>query len=157
MVNKKIKNGALLIAVLLILSSCTFPSKRRSMVEYYSIDEHYISFIGRIIGVSEANSRDGSVLLCIEQIESKQEIKENEFNQQDTFMITKESYQELINNSFEVIESETYYIFTSAEAYFYDDFSYPIVEIKDLDNETIYLSFDIGKDSYINYVKNVMM
>ena len=151
--NKKIKNGALLIAVLLILSSCTFPSKRRSMVEYYSIDEHYISFVGKITKVFEANQRDGSIVVWIEQ----KEIKENEFNQQDTFMITKESYQELINNSFEVIESETYYIFTSAEAYFYDSFCYPIVEIKDLDNETIYLSFDIGKDSYINYVKNVMM
>ena len=126
------------------------------MVEYYSIDDHYISFIGKITKVFEVNSRDGSVDVRIEQIDNNQEIKENEFNKEDTFMLTKESYQELLNNAFELVESETYYIFTSAEAYFYDDFSYPIVEIKDCDNQTMYLSFETGKNSYINYVKNIM-
>ena len=126
------------------------------MVEYYSIDDHYISFIGKITKVFEVNSRDGSVDVRIVQIDNNQEIKQNEFNKQDTFMLTKESYQELLNNAFELVESETYYIFTSAEAYFYDDFSYPIVEIKDCDNQTMYLSFETGKNSYINYVKNIM-
>lgn len=154
--NTKIKNSILLITILLLLSSCTLPSKRKSMVEYYSIDDHYISFIGKITKVFEVNSRDGSVDVRIEQIDNNQEIKENEFNKEDTFMLTKESYQELLNNAFELVESETYYIFTSAEAYFYDDFSYPIVEIKDCDNQTMYLSFETGKNSYINYVKNIM-
>ena len=153
---KRIKYHVLLIACLLAavvgLSACTPRSVKKRMEKYYSDDDNYISFSAQIM---ETYSCSYGWLIWAYPTEIEDFYCETTQDniEYTPFLLTKDCYEKLSENSLVPQPGKTY-IFTSATSYWYDGYRYPIVEIRDAETDEVYLKFEFGKQSYIDWIWN---
>ncbi len=153
---KRIKYHVLLIACLLAavvtLSACTTLLEKKHMEKYYSDDDHYVSVSVKIMETYSCSygweiwtyPTENEDFYCETLSDNVKFVR---------FILPNECYEKLSEKSIELQREKTY-VFTSAISYWFDSFPYPIVEIKDAETDEVYLEFEFGKQSYIDWIWN---
>ena len=136
---------SLLLINLILITSCDFIAPngplRNKMLDYYSVDENYIEVTGIIISIDADRN-----LLGIDILSEDASIwRREETGCVEFFLVdySEQNYNLNINDKI---------IFTTSVMYFYNGHDLPIISLEK-DGEVL-LSFDEGKEMYLDYIKD---
>ena len=141
------KLSLFLVAILSIffLASCNFNEPlRNNMLDYYNKDNVYSELTGEIKSIKYKEGID-ELFIEIELAEIKNDFSVNAVTGYGEFTIVNWSKYNF------ALEANDTIIFTSAPMYFYNGHILPIVALSK--NEEIYISFNEGVSTYINWIQ----
>lgn len=145
MITKNKKRSFLLISIFCLiliifsLTSCTNEMYQKRMLEYYSEDSNFVELTGIVKEKNQNNT------LTVEVLTKSAEFELYNMEVGDFMLYTN---VEILDN----IELEDEIAFTSAPRQFYDGHKWPIVALSKGGQKL--LSFEEGKENYINWIKN---
>ena len=136
---KKIIFCLFLIINIVLTTSCDFSAPlRNKMLDYYSVDENYIELTGIIISIDADRN-----LLRIKILSEDASIWES--GSAEFFLVDYSERDYNLNIDDEIV-------FTTATMLFYNGHDMPIISLEK-DGEVL-LSFDEGKEMYLDYIKD---
>jgi hypothetical protein len=130
----------------LLLVSCDFNAPlRNKMINYYSQDSNYSDLTGVIRSIKPVKGTD-ELFLEIDLLSENPDFSCNLETGYYEFVLVNRSAKD-----YDLKVNDTI-VFTSAPMYFYNGHILPIIRIERNDSEL--LSFDAGKESYLNWIKS---
>ena len=122
------------ITIYLILASQKYIQKQ--MIDYYSNDDNYTYLSGEVVKLKED-------IIYVNIITENSDFKMYVTNDLDFILYAN-------NNLYDIIFVGDIVTFCSAPEYFYDSYILPIVYLEK--EETVYLTFEEGKNNLLNWI-----